>query len=180
MTQIATPIFSANEFSIANLLIKKHIEHCRPIVSARQLNNELAILEGFVQNIYNRTLVRYNHKFTLVGTHYYLPDLARKLRDNKHYITKPLVIRKINKQMQAITIYQYPKIELGIMNIQDPQHVLDNITNLISDLISFSPDYINTVVMHDTRCCFNAVKNFEELTPANFKHLYQHYIRATK
>lgn len=97
MTQIATPIFSANEFSIANLLIKKHIEHCRPIISDQQLNNELAILEGFTQNTYNRTLVRYNHKFILVGTHYYLPDLARKLRDNKHYITRPLVIRKINK-----------------------------------------------------------------------------------
>lgn len=77
-------------------------------------------------------------------------------------------------------IYQYPKIELGIMNIQDPQHVLDNITNLISDLIGFSPDYINTIVMHDTRSCFGIVKNFEELTPDNFKHLYQHYISATK
>lgn len=180
MPQFTTPIFSASEKSLANFVINLHALRHYPITGLKHLNNELAILEGFAQSMYNRTLMRYNRNFIRVNMHYYLPDLSEKLTDNRCYLTKPFTITKIDKKTQQKTIINYPDLSISLMNIQDPIDVLNDLTKLVNELMQFSPDFLNTLVIHDSRHCYGVLENFEELRPIDFKHLYQQYLNNTK
>lgn len=61
-----------------------------------------------------------------------------------------------------------------------PDNVLTSLTGLVKELIQFNPDFLDTLVIHDSCHCYGVLENFEELRPIDFKHLHQQYLDNTK
>lgn len=174
------PIFKTNEYGLANFLIKIHTSQNRPFISSIELNNALALLEGFSQKYYDRPLVNYQRYFEIYGTHYYLPYIYQEYKTHADYITEEIEHARFEKDGN-FTVIEYPKISKDIMaNIQDPNQVFIDIKDSALSQLIHSPAILNTVVVHHTNRVLASAGSFIAVKPAVLSDLYNNYIYTLK
>lgn len=174
------PIFKINEYSLANFLIKMHVKQNRPFISSIELNNALALLEGFSQKYYDRPLVNYQRYFEIYGTHYYLPYIYQEYKTHADYITEEIEHARFEKDGK-FTIIKYPKISKDIMeNIAKPNQVFIDIKDSALAQLMHSPAILNTVVVHHTNRVLANSDSFIAIKPAVLSDLYNNCIYTLK
>lgn len=174
------PIFKTNEYGLANFLIKMHVKQNRPFISSIELNNALALLEGFSQKYYGRPLVNYQRYFEIYGTHYYLPYIYQEYKTHADYITEEIKHARFAKDGK-FTIIKYPKISKGAMeNVTEPNQVFIDIKDSALSQLMHSPAILNTVVAYHTNRVLASADSFVAVKPAVLSDLYNNYIYTLK
>ena len=174
------PIFTTNEYGLANYLIKLYNESHHPFYSNIELNNVLANLEGFSQKYYGRPLVNYEKYFEIIGQHYYLPNIMQELKDNADYITEEIEHAKFD-QNGKFHVIKYPKISKDIMyKVDDEDQTFSDIKNTISLMLAHSPSILNTIVVHSTRGAVLKQAEFNPIKPNSLINIYNNYIYTLK
>lgn len=174
------PIFKTNEYGMANFLIKMHASQNRPFISSIELNNALALLEGFSQKYYDRPLVNYQRYFEIYGTHYYLPYIYQEYKTHADYITEEIEHARFAKDGK-FTVIKYPKISKDIMaNIPESGQVFIDIKDSALSQLMHSPAILNTVVMHHANRILANSDSFSAVKPAVLSDLYNNYIYTLK
>lgn len=178
--QKVQPIFKTNEYGLANFLIKMHVKQNRPFISSIELNNALALLEGFSQKYYSRPLVNYQRYFEIYGTHYYLPYIYQEYKTHADYITEEIEHARFEKDGK-FTVIKYPKISKDIMeNIAKPNQVFIDIKDSALSQLVHSPSILNTVITHHTNRALSSAGSFTAVKPAVLSDLYNNYIYTLK
>ena len=174
------PIFKTNEYGLANFLIKMHVKQNRPFISSIELNNALALLEGFSQKYYNRPLVNYQRYFEIYGTHYYLPYIYQEYKTHADYITEEIEHARFEKD-GSFTVIKYPNISKDAMeNVTEPNQVFIDIKDSTLSQLMHSPAILNTVITHHTNRVLASAGSFTAVKPAVLSDLYNNYIYTLK
>lgn len=174
------PIFTTNEYGLANYLIKLYNKCHRPFYSNIELNNVLANLEGFSQKHYGRPLVNYEQYFEVIGQHYYLPNIMQELSDYDDYITEEIEHAKFDKNGKFHVI-KYPKISKDIMyKVDDENQTFNEIKDTIDMMLAHSPSILNTVIVHSTRGMALKQEEFIPVETRSLINVYNNYIYTLK
>ena len=178
--QKVQPIFKTNEYGLANFLIRMHVKQNRPFISSIELNNALALLEGFSQKYYSRPLVNYQRYFEIYGMHYYLPYIYQEYKTHADYITEEIKHARFEKDGK-FTIIKYPKISKDIIeNISKPNQVFIDIKDSALSQLMRSPAILNTAIVHHTDRVLASADSFSTVKPAVLNDLYNNYIYTLK
>lgn len=165
-TRTRVPVLATNEYTLANYIIDVFINNHNQLINADDLNNVLALLEGYSQTFWRRPLLNYNKYFTVNKHHYVLPNISTgKLTNmpNNHFVG-------IDSNLNEIV---YPELTPEMITIN--KNVFSKINDLIVHLARSNRGFI------DDQIGLAVGDNFvERVAPNDLAYAYLNYIYAEK
>lgn len=164
MPQITTPIFNANEYSLANFIITRCAKASWPILTVNELNYKMALLEGFSQNYYQRPLVRYDSYFKRIDKYIYSPIITKEFKS----------ICDNFDNTNNFHVIKYPKLSTKILNNENAEQVMTDVNDMMTNLINAGTSFIQNTVR------LNQKSTSHVILPTELAELYLNYEYANK
>lgn len=165
-TRTRVPVLATSEYTLTNYIIDAFIDNHNQLINADDLNNVLALIEGYSQAFWRRPLLNYNKYFIVNKHHYVLPNIGTgKLTNmpNNHFVG-------IDSDLNEIV---YPKLNPEMTTIN--RNVFGKINDLIVHLARGDRKFI------DEQIKLAVGDNFvERVAPDDLAYTYLNYIYAEK